>query len=199
MALATGYYDVNQKRSQGIEDHDHDRHRPRIPTIPDLRFEYSFLRSIRPYVQFIRPRTTSWTPEEQKRLIAAAAERNNQDTKEQLKDAVADDHASVGRRQVEGQELIVVQWKKVFWATFRDQMLSPFLQGLLWAIASTYITPFSSQLGSRVGSLVRGSVPSKEGLGITRLRDWAEGLGIVSGSSSASGNNTLPRPSLRPL
>ncbi|PPR04182.1 hypothetical protein CVT24_010775 [Panaeolus cyanescens] len=195
MALATGYYDVNEKRSPVGEHHDNDRHRPRIPTIPDLRFEYSFLRSVKPYVQLVRTPNSPQTPQEHKKLLSAAAvEGDDEELKKQLKDSVAADHASVGTSQAQTQEVIVVQWRKVFWATFKDQIMSPFLQGLLWAIASTYITPFSSQLGSKVGSLVRGSVPSKEGLGITRLRDWAKGLGISS-SSNTPGN----RSSLRPL
>jgi hypothetical protein len=51
------------------------------------------------------------------------------------------------------------------------------------ALASYYITPFSTQLGSKVGTFVHESIPTKEGSAIGWLRTWAKSFGLSRSSS----------------
>lgn len=100
--------------------------RPRLPVIPDLRFEYSYLRSIQPYFKVQRV-----VPEPRQDI--------------DIDDAVlgegyekVDAHSDKGKEkegeqlQVVCSETIEVQWGKIIWVTTRDQVISPLLQGALW-------------------------------------------------------------------
>lgn len=91
------YKDQYRRRSQ-IPD----QHRPRLPPIPDLRFELSYLRSIRPYIHILGSNTSSNIDEK---------DTNNAAAKE---------------------ESIEVEWGHVLWVTARDQIMSPLFQGALW-------------------------------------------------------------------
>ena len=46
------------------------------------------------------------------------------------------------------------------------------------ALASYYITPYSAQLGSKVGTFVHERIPTKEGSAVGWLRTWAKSLGL---------------------
>ena len=46
------------------------------------------------------------------------------------------------------------------------------------ALASYYITPFSAQVGSKMGTFVHECIPAKEGSGVGWLRAWAKSLGL---------------------
>ena len=108
--------------------HGFDLHAPahlhtRIHGIPDLRFEYSYLRSIQPYITIRR----SFVGGESRRSTVGKG------TYEEL----------VGAEDVEQErrlattanapsELITVEWGRVAWITARDQIISPLLQGFLW-------------------------------------------------------------------
>lgn len=72
--------------------------------IPDLRFEYTYLKRVRPYVHVQRRTEEKYTDEKEE----GAAE------------------------DTEGQEVVTVEWGKVIWITTRDQVISPLLQGALW-------------------------------------------------------------------
>ena len=113
------------------DDHQHRASVKKLPVIPDLRFEYSYLRSIRPYVKVER------------------VMKKNQKKKESSEGS-EDSYTKVGSgggkgREVaqpsETSEIITVQWGKVTWVTLRDQVISPMLQGLLWyvSISSTIV------------------------------------------------------------
>lgn len=54
------------------------------------------------------------------------------------------------------------------------------------ALASYYITPFSAQLGSKVGTFAHQHIPTKEGSGVGWLRGWAKNLGL----SRSNGDNS---------
>lgn len=54
------------------------------------------------------------------------------------------------------------------------------------ALASYYITPFSAQLGSRMGTFVHQHIATREGSGVGWLRGWAKNLGL----SRSDGNNS---------
>ncbi|KAF9010114.1 hypothetical protein BDQ17DRAFT_1273845 [Cyathus striatus] len=136
------------------------------PPIPDLRFEYSYLRSIRPYVQLRRstPLPEDSDDGEYEKIGLTLAEKGKQ--KQSDIPAV-------------GGEIIDVQWNKVLWVTTRDQVISPLLQGALWALASYFITPFFADAGRSMGTFVRTHLPSKEGLGISWLRNQLKQLRLV--------------------
>jgi len=119
----------------GDSHHESHKCKEKLPAIPDLRFEYSYLRSVRQYVHVERmyPMST-----QQHRRMS---------TKELL-----NDHGKAGlpavtsqglsqRTSVQGtsqspKEVIHVQWKKAIWATTRDQVISPFLQGAFWCVVA---------------------------------------------------------------
>lgn len=128
-------YHHHSKHSHGRKDRDQ-HHPPRLPVIPDLRFEYSYLRSIRPYVSVER--------------ISAPDARS----KMNVEFIAEDDYISLGAEGKEKKllvedkrmllklqspvssprEIIHLQWPKIFWVTMRDQVISPFLQGALWCV-----------------------------------------------------------------
>lgn len=116
----------------------------KLPVIPDLRFEYSYLKSIQ---QFIEVERLDGGRRSQKKQ----AERFDQsflegyDTlddapqsyKANKKDGgYAEGHELVGSDssgiKSSPHEVIKVQWKNVLWVTMRDQVISPLVQGALW-------------------------------------------------------------------
>ncbi|KAF4583423.1 hypothetical protein EYR40_010877 [Pleurotus pulmonarius] len=93
-------------------------HPARIPAIPDLRFENSYLRSIRPFFYV--------------RRIYVAPDAKEPDY----------DHADVAlaaSHKAAISEEIIIDWAKVLWITTRDQVISPFLQGAVWGIAGHFL------------------------------------------------------------
>ncbi|WVQ78190.1 hypothetical protein IAT38_000273 [Cryptococcus sp. DSM 104549] len=95
-----------------------------MPPLPDLRFEQSYLLSIRP---FLKPRPTQ----------QAKAEKGE----------VTDD--KIGSATVQGAESdevfhwgreVDVDWGQVVWVTFRDQLFSPLVQGALWGWATVFLS-----------------------------------------------------------
>lgn len=76
--------------------------------IPDLRFEYSYLKSISRHV-----RTRPLPPKK----------RDGQD-----RDEIEEGNDDGGVKY----EVIGVDWNKVLWITTRDLIISPFLQGAVW-------------------------------------------------------------------
>ena len=117
-------------------DQPHLPHPPRLPAIPDLRFEYSYLRSIRPYVSVER---ISSVPEsrstmnielaEEHGYVSLGAEGKEKEMSEEDEHTVFEPYPT----SVAGpREIIHIQWQKIAWVTVRDQVISPFLQGALW-------------------------------------------------------------------
>jgi len=146
-------------------------HRARLPVIPDLRFEYSYLRSVRQYIEF-QPPTDS-----------AGSESVARDAPEDPSYVTVDIPGN-GKRK--GKEVVSIQWNRVAWVTVRDQVISPLLQGALWAVASYCLSPFFMQLGSQTGAFVRSHLPSKEGLGAGWLRDFIRKIGISASREQPS-------------
>jgi len=131
--------------------------RRRIPPLPDLRFESSYLRSIRAYVHVERLK----------------AERRD----EKGKGIATGDETSEGLREV-----VTVQWGKVVWVTTRDQILSPLLQGAVWGVVGYFLRPAMIVLKARIRAWwARGAIYSpngrkQEGLGVGWLRNWVGGF-----------------------
>lgn len=97
----------------------HPKHKraPRLPVIPDLRFEQSYLRSVSRYVLFQRSSVVtldnSWVQAD-----------SDVPGKGKEKESVVLTQLSA--------EVLEVQWRDVVWVTIRDQVLSPLFQGALW-------------------------------------------------------------------
>ena len=68
----------------------------KLPAIPDMRFESSYLKKIQPFVR-----------------------------------VETNDTVSGSSRDELPHEVIKVQWTIVIWVTIRDQVMSPFVQGIL--------------------------------------------------------------------
>lgn len=105
--------------------------RSRLPVIPDLRFEYSYLRSIRPYFHIKRSTSES--------AGAHPADPALEDQEYETinipgdgKDTERNDKISLSPTPILASEIIHVQWGRVIWITVRDQVISPLLQGALW-------------------------------------------------------------------
>jgi len=98
-----------------LEDVASHPHRPRLP-IRDLRFEYSYIHSIRPYVELRR--------EAQGSVIGEGGLRDDEDE--------AGCRKEQGLQPSSTGEVIHIKWGKVIWITTRDQIISPLLQGAFW-------------------------------------------------------------------
>ncbi|CAL1699296.1 unnamed protein product [Somion occarium] len=148
------------------KDHDpsHSHHRRRFTAVPDLRFEQSYLRSVRPYVRVEEIRTEEIFRDEKGKAVA--------------RDDNFPPESPEGRVVVLHEENIHIQWGPVLWATTRDQVISPLLQGALWGIAGYFLQPAFAALRSKISSWwARGDVfgrggPRVEGQGIGQLRSW---------------------------
>ena len=178
--------------------------RSRLPVIPDLRFEYGYLRSVLPYIQIERSTSASVLTDVHSVDPAHEYERINMPGDQETEG----NDKTLFPTPILPSEIIHVQWGRVIWITVRDQVVSPLLQGALWlvfffetlplcsilddafdrALASYYITPFSAQLGSKVGTFVHERIPTKEGSAVGWLRSWAKSLGL---SRSNSNDNRL--------
>jgi hypothetical protein len=101
--------------------------------IPDLRFEYSYLRSIRPYVSVeridsVRSKMKVEVVEEHG-YVSLGAEGKEGLLMEEDELTVFESESTM----VSGpREIIHLQWQKIAWVTIRDQVISPFLQGAVW-------------------------------------------------------------------
>ena len=89
--------------------------RRRIPPVPDLRFEYSYTRSVSQYVHVERVPPPSSEKGKEKAMDGE---------EEQDSSAVA----------VGAGEVVRVDWRRVIWITTRDQVISPLVQGALWYV-----------------------------------------------------------------
>jgi len=112
-------------------------HRARLPVIPDLRFEPSYLRSIRPYVHIrgsVDPSVQSqkgkdtdleemFTGKEVEKVKTKGKEKETVTPKPQLE---------ISALSTASSEVLHIQWGSVVWITTRDQIISPLLQGALW-------------------------------------------------------------------
>ncbi|KAJ7319122.1 hypothetical protein DFH08DRAFT_891567 [Mycena albidolilacea] len=105
-------------------------HRAALHSVPDLRFEYGFLKSVRPYFRLRSGSDNSKGKEKQE--------------------------ADEGRAGP--VDTLEIQWLDVAWVTTRDQVLSPLAQGALWAIAGYFLTPVFGQARSFVPSPPEGGI-----------------------------------------
>ena len=134
-------YRHHSKHTHGGKDSDH-HHPPRLPVIPDLRFEYSYLRSIRPYVSVEKINAQDARSAMNVELIAEDGYISLGAEGAEKKFLVEDQHMVFKHQSPVSspREIIHLQWQKIFWVTLRDQVISPFLQGALWCVlGSVYL------------------------------------------------------------
>lgn len=113
----------------------HPRRTAHLPVIPDLRFEHSYLKSIRPHIhtrdEIERTNSTRVPKTEEERDTFGGQEYDKVEKEK-------DDHELSQNRPVPPavvpsySEVVQIEWQKVFWVTARDQVISPLLQGALW-------------------------------------------------------------------
>ncbi|KAK8869916.1 hypothetical protein IAR55_000484 [Kwoniella newhampshirensis] len=103
-----------------------------MPPMPDLRFEQSYLLSIRP---FLKPRPTSSTRNHKGPVP------DEKDSKTLVQSADNDEVFHWGRE-------VDVDWRQVSWITFRDQLISPLVQGALWGWATLFLSVSGTVLRS---------------------------------------------------
>ncbi|KAF8526522.1 hypothetical protein BU17DRAFT_62016 [Hysterangium stoloniferum] len=110
----------------------HSRGKKATLSIPDLRFEQSYLRSLRRFIHFedVKPQEDK----EGKSVRSAEA-------------------AGSGPYGVP----LVIDWGWVLYVTARDQILSPFAQGAVLAVAALYLRPFLRVLGAGIRTKVVGT------------------------------------------
>ncbi|RPD75479.1 hypothetical protein L226DRAFT_430841, partial [Lentinus tigrinus ALCF2SS1-7] len=130
--------------------------RRRIPPVPDLRFEYSYTRSVSQYVHVERAPAPSSAKGKEKAVD------------------VEEEH-DTGAVAVGAGEVVRVDWGRVIWITTRDQVISPLVQGALWGVASHFLRPLGALVGAHIRSWwARGSPKgdAPEGNGAQWLRNW---------------------------
>lgn len=91
----------------------------RIPPVPDLRFEYSYLRGVSQYISLERVSAKT-----------GASEKG--------KEKAVEEEEAAETLVAEGREVVHVQWGPVLWVTTRDQIISPLLQGALWYVFNSH-------------------------------------------------------------
>ena len=127
------YTPAAERPKNGYPAHSHTPNsRSRLPVIPDLRFEYSYLRSVRPYIHI--ERSTSASVLTDVHPVGPASEDHEYERINipgTQKETEGNDKAFFPT-PIFASEIIHVQWGKVIWITVRDQVISPLLQGALW-------------------------------------------------------------------
>ncbi|OJT02966.1 hypothetical protein TRAPUB_6445 [Trametes pubescens] len=108
--------------------------RRRIPPVPDLRFEYSYVRSVAPYVHI-----------EQVSSEQASIPTSEKGKEKAVEGVDVGEPATASTRQV--TDVVHVDWGRIVWITTRDQVISPLLQGALWCVFSALIV--TSELNGR--------------------------------------------------
>jgi hypothetical protein len=126
----TSYMTATERPKDGYPVHKYSTpdSRSRLPVIPDLRFEYSYLRSVLPYIQIERS-----TPLTDVHPVDPAHEYERINIPGDQKETEGNDTTLLST-PILASEVIRVQWGKVIWITVRDQVVSPLLQGALWLV-----------------------------------------------------------------
>jgi len=155
------------------------RSRPLLPAIPDLRFEQSYLKSIKTFIHVEEDSEELRVVDEKRKGKAKAEHSQDQNTRVD----------ATFRRDVTPivdslHHLVGIEWGNVFWVTTRDQVISPLLQGALWGVASHFLRP----LMLSVGSHIRGRLPSfspSQSKESGWWKWWTHGLGLGSAGGVA--------------
>ncbi|PWN22308.1 hypothetical protein BCV69DRAFT_281314 [Microstroma glucosiphilum] len=116
--------------------------------IPDMRFEQSYLASIRGFIHELEP---AQARREKKEAIAASRRKHR---------GVIEEEGGVGEEEEVGEEegerwiearnpkgepelwigRLRIDWVPLLYVTFRDQLLSPLVQGAVWGVVGLCLT-----------------------------------------------------------
>jgi len=97
----------------------------KLPAIPDLRFESSYLKKIQPFVRV--ERQTGRGKQTEGELFDKPLSGDIHESRPEA----ANNTISGSCRDELPHEIIKVRWTMVIWVTIRDQVMSPFVQGIL--------------------------------------------------------------------
>ncbi|KAI0366787.1 hypothetical protein BV20DRAFT_619776 [Pilatotrama ljubarskyi] len=156
--------------------------RRRIPPVPDMRFEYSYVRSVAPYVHL------EVAPPAEPSVIAS-----EKGKEKAVEGADAGEVSVPARSSSRAVEVARVEWGRIFWITTRDQVISPLVQGALWGVASHFLRPLGALLGAHIrawwsrGETRGKDAPDIEGNGVQWLRNWM--ASILSASVPSTSNS----------
>jgi len=104
-------------------------HRSGMPTIPDLRFEQTYLRSISAHLH-VRPLHAVSSPHTGLEYEKTPRNRKGKDVELVVRASeLSKDTQSIYPIALHA---VRINWPGVAWVTARDQLLSPLLQGALW-------------------------------------------------------------------
>ncbi|KAG6330529.1 hypothetical protein ID866_8562 [Astraeus odoratus] len=136
-------------------DHEEPRSRRRLP-IPDLRFEQAYLSRIRGCLHIESPTPHSLSEDAEYTAVT-----------------------HVVPLVSPSQQVTRIDWRNVAYITFRDQVVMPLLQGMLWGVVGTYYRPLISLAKDTLRGKPAPPHPV-EGEGVSWLRRWAKSLGFSS-------------------
>ncbi|PWN27732.1 hypothetical protein BDZ90DRAFT_170559 [Jaminaea rosea] len=166
-----------------------------LPTIPDLRFEQSYLASVRGFIHELSPEQAEREKDEAVRRGMRRGEKEAHEGLDGLvvagrvgdddddDDDEVDEKAGMGReartqavKKEEGHgepELWIgrlrIDWLPLLHLTLRDQIFSPLVQGAIWAVVGTFL--------GQARSTVRSSVAAW--MAARRRRTWADAGGAT--------------------
>lgn len=98
-------YEPARQRKDG-NDLSHARRVPALP-IPDLRFEHTYLKNIRPHIRV-------------------------EHTEEQASESLIQEKSEETHDILTPRDVVHVAWGKMIWITTKEQIISPLVQGVLW-------------------------------------------------------------------
>ncbi|KAG8993715.1 hypothetical protein FRB90_000615 [Tulasnella sp. 427] len=128
---ATYSFERDQDRHHG-HHHEPPVH---LPKIPELRFEQSYLLSIKPFIH---------SGNEEDVEAGSRKEKAKKDASMLVQEGVLTETDSVYGVPLR------IDWGSVAWVTLRDQVISPLVQGAAWGTASVFLIPLARQGISRL-------------------------------------------------
>ncbi|KAF8601563.1 hypothetical protein BDV93DRAFT_608085 [Ceratobasidium sp. AG-I] len=181
-----GWKPQPRTRGEAVHETPHSGSRSGLPirALPDLRFEQSYLLSLKPFVHIRKEEVNS----EEKSGARGTIEKPTVEgtaLAEPLGLDVVVRSAGVSKYGIPER----VEWGEIAWVTIRDQIISPLLQGAVWGTASMFLAPLSKKLTLSLRELFVGpsshSPPSPTSAPRTTrgqdntdwLRSWARSLG----------------------
>ncbi|EST09751.1 hypothetical protein PSEUBRA_000133 [Kalmanozyma brasiliensis GHG001] len=130
----------------------------KLPTLPDLRFEQSYLATIRGFLHEEHPSKSSDASEfvEEKHGL-----KTDDKSKEDHHHKIAITHSKAKDEHELWLGNLRVEWFPILYVTVRDQLLSPLVQGAVWGLGGLLLTQFRQYLSARASSPRVGSSKPK--------------------------------------
>ncbi|PWN53611.1 hypothetical protein IE53DRAFT_383865 [Violaceomyces palustris] len=182
--------------SSSLSSSDEDDHslleKVTLPQVPDLRFEQSYLATVRSFIHEVDHRDpvqekisqrkgweTRFSAISEKELVGFSTneeEEAEQAGEEEKRGQVDEFVVEAGEKNESELWLgdLRIEWGPLLYVTIRDQILSPLVQGALWGVAGIAFAQLKTYLQVRRG--VRGATSSARGAGGKSLFD---AIGLV--------------------